>query len=410
MEERFRWMREREEGGASLAELCRKYGISRKTAYKWLRRYEEQGLVGLQDRESPPHQPANKISEEVERSLVELRIGHRTWGPKKLLGWMERNRPGQSWPALSTIGLILWRNNLSRGKAARQRCDVPKQPLAHATSPNDVWCIDFKGWFVCGDKKRCDPLTVTDAFSRYLFCCQAMERTDGPHTQKVMIELFRHNGLPDRIRSDNGTPFSANGGLSVLSVWWLRLGILPERIDPGKPQQNGRHERMHRTLKQETAQPPADTILQQQKRFDRFLEEYNGERPHEALQQSPPADHYVRSPRRYPEQLPEMVYPDGFQVRIADQNGKIRWLKARCKLGTALANQAIGVQTVADGLNHLWFGRQLLGVLDERRHRSGAKKRINSYWPPLQSPSGLLTRQPEAGQTDAAILNKSGKV
>ena len=396
VEERFRWMREYEEGSESLAELCRKYSISRKTAYKWLERYQQIGAGGLMDRSSAPLQCPTRISAMVEQAVLEARRQHPRWGPKKLKGWLTLRDPGQPWPAASTIGAILTRHQMTSRRRRRQRAELAPSPLLHAQAPNDVWSIDFKGWFRCGDRQRCDPLTVSDAYSRYLLCCRDVARTDTAHAQAVLRELFGEYGLPDRIRSDNGPPFSARGGLSELSVWWLRLGILPERIDPGEPQQNGRHERMHRTLKEETQQPPAANRKAQQESFERFVREYNDERPHEALGQRPPAEFYACSARGYPAQLPEMEYPSGFEVRQADEGGKIRWKQARSKLGRVLANQLIGIETVADGLQHIWFGRQLLGVLDEQRARSGARRRRDGYWPPLQSPSGLLTRRPAA--------------
>jgi len=396
VEERFRWLFEFEQSEASLAELCRKYGVSRKTAYKWLGRYRSLGAEGLLDRASTPlHSPA-RVAGEIEAAVVELRRGHPTWGPKKLLAWLERWAPERVWPAGSTVAAILARHGLSGRRRRRQRTPLGSSPLVEAAAPNDVWAIDFKGWFRTGDGRRCDPLTVTDSFSRYLLCCTIMERTDSRRTRRELVRLFRSQGLPDRIRSDNGPPFSARGGLSELSVWWLRLGILPERIEPGEPQQNGRHERMHRTLKQETQRPAAATLAAQQRRFERFVEEYNYQRPHEALGQTTPAEHYCSSKRSYPESLPEMEYPARMEVRVADQGGKIRWKQARCKLGRPLAGQLIGVETVGEGMNHLWFGRQLLGALDERRARSGARKKLDGYWPPLQSPNGLLTRRPVA--------------
>lgn len=394
VEERFRWMIEFQQNSESLTELCRKYRISRKTAYKWLERYRELGAGGLMDRSSAPMHSPTRILVMVEQGVLEARRQHPSWGPKKLKSWLSRQHPQQSWPAESTIGAILTRHQMTSRRRRRQRAELAAAPLKHAVGPNDVWSIDFKGWFRCGDQRRCDPLTVSDAYSRYLLCCRGLERPDTAHTQAVLRELFGEYGLPDRIRSDNGTPFSARGGLSELSVWWLRLGILPERIEPGEPQQNGRHERMHRTLKQETQQPPAANLRTQQEWFDRFVREYNEDRPHEALGQRPPAEFYACSARCYPQQLPEMEYPSGFEVRRADEGGKIRWKQARSKLGRVLANQLIGIEMIDDGLQQIWFGRQLLGVLDERRARSGARRRCDGYWPPLQSPSGLLTRRP----------------
>ncbi len=307
MEERFRWIEEWKEGEASLTALCRKYEISRKTAYKYLRRYGEEGVLGLADRGRAPHTHPNQVSVAVEQAVVDLRLDHPTWGPKKLRAWLERHRPKEVWPARSTIGVILERHALNgKQPRRRQRATPSPQPLAHATGPNLVWCVDFKGWFRCGDGERCDPLTVTDAASRYLLCCQLLPRTDSVNTQAALIKVFRRYGLPQRMRSDNGEPFASVGvgGLSTLSIWWLKLGIVLERIEPGEPQQNGRHERMHRTLKKETAAPAQASWRAQQRRFDQFRREFNEERPHEALGQQTPADQYRPSLRAYPERLP----------------------------------------------------------------------------------------------------------
>jgi transposase InsO family protein len=397
MEERFRWIEEWKQGETSLSALCGKYEVSRKTAYKYLRRYQEEGLLGLQDRTSAPHTHPNQVSAEVEQAVVELRLDHPTWGPKKLRAWLERERPESAWPARSTLGVILQRHGLNgKRRPKRQRASPSTEPLAHATTPNSVWCIDFKGWFRCGDGCRCDPLTVTDAASRYLLCCQWLTRTDTAYTQAALTRVFREYGLPERLRSDNGEPFASVGlgGLNALSVWWIKLGILPERIEPGEPQQNGRHERMHRTLKQETAAPAEASLRAQQRRFDQFRREYNEQRPHEALGQQTPAEHYRRSPRPFPKELPAVEYGPEFAVRVADESGKIRWKAARCRVGRALANELIGVRTIDDGLHQVYFGPQLLGMLDERRSQSGARTRKAGYWAPLQSPSGLLTRRP----------------
>jgi transposase InsO family protein len=314
--------------------------------------------------------------------------------------WLERHRPEYRWPARSTIGLILQRGELS-GKRKRRRHATPSsEPLVHATRANQVWSIDFKGWFLCGNGDRCDPLTVSDAATRYLLCCQALKATGTAAVQAEMTRVFRRYGVPERLRSDNGSPFASTGlgGLTKLSVWWIKLGIVPERIEPGEPQQNGRHERMHRTLKQETAKPPAASVVQQQKRFEEFVRIYNEERPHEALGGRTPADRYESSPREFPERLPEMDYPAGVQVRKADQDGKVRWKQARCRVGHALAHEWIGVEAVADDLARVWFGPVLLGWIDERKGYTATAGKGAASWPPLQSPSGLLARRPTPQQ------------
>lgn len=396
MEERFRLIERRREGGDSITELAARFGVSRKTAYKWLERFEESGLEGLKDHSRRPLVQAGRTSGEIEQWVSDLRRTHPSWGPRKLRQWLERKRPEQSWPAESTIGLILKRCGLN-GKRSRRRHATPSsQPLAHASGANQVWSIDFKGWFRCGDGSRCDPLTVSDAATRFLLCCRAVASTDTEAVKCELKRVFRHYGLPERMRSDNGSPFASTGvgGLSTLSVWWVKLGIVPERIEPGEPQQNGRHERMHRTLRAETAMPPAATVAAQQKRFAEFLGIYNHERPHEALGGETPGEQYQRSAREFPRKLPELEYPAGWPLRLADERGKIRWKQARCRVGQALAGEVVGLEEIDDSVWRVWFGPVLLGLLDERKGPSRAARKIDSHWPPLQSPSGFLARRP----------------
>lgn len=262
MEERFRFKEAVAAEEFSVAELCRQFGVSRKTGYKWLERYQQGGLEALGDRSRAPHHHPNEVAEEVEAAIVGLRREHMHWGPAKLRAWLTTREPAVAWPAASTIGEILKRAGLTHARKKRRRTTPSTQPLAHATESNRVWCADFKGWFWCGDGSRCDPFTLTDAFSRYLLRCQIVPETGEEHVRAILEAAMREYGLPNAIRTDNGPPFASCGigGLSRLSVWWIRLGIRPERIQPGKPQQNGRHERMHLTLKQHTAQPPAATL------------------------------------------------------------------------------------------------------------------------------------------------------
>ena len=255
-----------------MRELCERYGISRKTGYKFLGRYADSGVSGLENRSRAPHQQGRRVSPEIEGEILKLKKKYRTWGAPKLRDWLLHNLIGQDWPAVSTIHEILKRHGFVVKRRRRHRAVPSKQPLAHAKRANDVWCADFKGWFRTGDGRRCDPFTVTDAYSRYSLCCQGLERTGFVKVQPVLKRVFQEYGLPSSFRTDNGPPFSARSfaGLSKFAIWLIRLGIRIERIDPGKPQQNGRHERFHLTLKQDTASPPARTLRTQQRRFNEF--------------------------------------------------------------------------------------------------------------------------------------------
>jgi transposase InsO family protein len=259
LEQRNNFISEWLKGETPVAELSRAYGISRKTAYKWLERFEQDGRNGLSDQSRAPLHCPQAMEESTAVAIIAEREQHPTWGARKIRESLRRQQAEVSWPAASSIGELLKREGLIQARRKRRRTPPYSQPLAHATAPNQVWCADFKGWFLCGDGTRCDPFTVSDAYSRYLLRCRAVDKTDGPHVRAVMEAMFRECGLPEAIRTDNGPPFAspAPGGLSRLSMWWLELGIRHERIDPGCPQQNGRHERMHLTLKQDTASPPA---------------------------------------------------------------------------------------------------------------------------------------------------------
>jgi len=398
MEQRFELIQRWKEGLESVSELAGRFSVSRKTVYKWIGRYEEEGAGGLQERSRAPLVQARRTPGELEEWIVDLRLAHPTWGPRKLRHWLLRRQPEQPWPAESTMGLILARHELNGRRIKRRHATPSWQPLAHAARANDVWAIDFKGWFYCG-AERCDPLTVSDAASRYLLCCRAMAGLDSDAVKQELTPVFRRYGLPARLRSDNGSPFASTGvgGLTPLNVWWVRLGIIPERIEPGEPQQNGRHERLHRTLKAETANPPASHVVLQQQRFDDFKILYNEERPHEALHGATPADHYRPSVREFPEQLPELHYPAGMALRRADQDGKIRWKQARCRVGHALAHQVVGLEAVDDGVSRVWFGPLLLGLLDERKGHSKTAHKEDSHWPPLKRPAAQKSTSHNGG-------------
>jgi transposase InsO family protein len=284
------------------------------------------------------HRP-NEVLQDVASEVIAFRQQHPHWGPAKLRARLQREAPEIVWPAKSTIGEILKRAGLTAPRHKRRKATPSQSPLSHAEAANQVWCADFKGWFRCGDGSRCDPFTLTDGYSRFLLRCQAVPAMSEASVRGVMEAAFREYGIPLRMRTDNGEPFGSVGlaGLSRLSIWWLKLGIQPERIPPGKPQHNGRHERMHRTLKEATARPPAANLRKQQIAFDEFREEYNHQRPHEALQWHTPADFYEPSCRTYPSRLREPEYPDEGEVRGVRACGRMRWWSSNIFIGKVFA-------------------------------------------------------------------------
>jgi transposase InsO family protein len=317
---------------------------------------------------APEHHP-NEVLSEVAEQVLEMRREHPHWGPAKLRARLQREAPEIVWPATSTIGQMLQRAGLTVPHKKRRTATPSRSPLSHAGSANQVWCADFKGWFRCGDGQRCDALTMTDGYSRYLLRCQALDGMQERKARGVMEAAFREFGLPEAMRTDNGEPFASVGlaGLSSLSVWWIKLGIRPERIPPGKPQHNGRHERMHRTLKQATARPPAVNLRAQQKAFDEFRREYNSERPHEGLKMKTPADCYQSSSRSYPSRLAQPEYPQDWEVRRVRDCGQMRWWSENVFVSKVLAGEPIGLEPVEDGYWRLWFFGYPLGLLDERK-------------------------------------------
>ncbi len=368
MEERERFIEDWLAGGReNIAALCRLYEISRKTGYKWLERFREGGLAALGDRSHAAHQQPRRIAEQLERRLVEARRQHPSWGPKKLRAWLARGEPETPWPAASTIGEVLQRAGLVRKRGRRRRllCEVSCS-LQTPEQANELWTIDYKGQFRTGDGVLCYALTVADAHSRYLLSCAAHRSPCHEQARRSLERLFRERGLPQRMRSDNGTPFASTGAgrLSRLSVWWLRLGIAPERIEPGKPQQNGAHERMHRTLKAETTRPPAGDQRRQQRRFDRFRAEYNQERPHESLGQRPPATAYEPAARAYPKQLPEPEYPGHWERRRVRRDGGVKFQGRMYFLGEALAGELTGWVEVDEAIWQIWFGPVEVALYD----------------------------------------------
>jgi len=366
VEERARFVLEYERGEDSLAELCRQYGIARKTGYKWLERFAEQQLAGLQDQGRGPRRHPNQTPREIEEQVLRLRQAHMRWGPRKLRRWLADKHPGRVWPAASTLGELLKRAGLVSPRRRRRRTPPYSQPLAGAEGPNQVWCADFKGWFRTQDGERIDPLTITDAHSRYLLRCQAVEKTDTARVQAIFEAAFREYGLPEALRTDNGAPFASRAvaGLSRLSVWLMKLNIVPERIQAGHPEQNGRHERMHRTLKEETASPAAANRRAQQRAFDRFCQEYNQERPHEGLGMRTPAAVYAVSPRPFPERVPEPEYDSGMVVRRVYVHGNFSWHHHDVFLSETLAGERVGLEPVDERYWCVYFATFPIAVFD----------------------------------------------
>lgn len=384
IEERMRFIEDWKSEDWSMAELCEVYGVTRKTGYKWVERYETQGVEGLRNHSRAPHQHPNQVTAEMEELVIGMRAKHPNWGAPKIRGRLLQEPGGTAVPAESTVGAILKRHGLTVERKRRRSSRGGQAPRA-AEGPNAVWCVDYKGWFRTGDGQRIDPLTISDQYSRYLFRCQAVGAADYAHTQPVMEAAFREYGLPTRMRSDNGAPFGSNGesGLTGLTVWWIKLGIIPEHIQPGQPQQNGRHERMHRTLKQETAAPPAANRRAQQQRFDQFRQEYNQERPHEALGQRPPAEIYQPSPRSYPARLGEVEYPTGWTLRRVSPGGQIRWNNQSVFAAHALVGETIGLQQIDERYWQAWFSFYEMGLLDTqqavlRRPKRGGQEESNA--------------------------------
>jgi len=364
-DERVRFVAAVLRGEASHVVNCAAYGISRETGYKWIERYQAGGWAALRDVSRARHGQADAMAPLIAAALLELRRRRANWGPKKLRAYLNREHPELVWPAASTIGDLLRREGLVEARRRRRSSLPTRRPFAEAEAANDLWCIDFKGWFRTGDGRRCDPLTVSDAVSRYLLTCEIVAPTTAG-VAPACERLFRERGLPLALRMDNGPPFASTGagGLTRLAVGWVKLGIRLERIDPGCPQQNGRHERMHRTLKAETSRPPAASPAEQQQRFDVFRGEFNEVRPHEALGQATPASCYTAAPRRYPDRIEDPWYDADHQVRRARSDGTIKWRGELLFISEALAGEPIGLAEVEQGGWIVRFADVALGLID----------------------------------------------
>ena len=369
MDEKMILVAEFLKGTSTMSELCRSFGVSRKTGYKWIERYKNGGPGELSDRSRAPHRCPHSLPDEMAQLILAVRKDHPTWGPRKILAWIARKNPETRLPASSTAGDLLKRYGLTRPRRRRRRTSPFDQPFQPCSGPNDTWCADFKGQFRLGDGDKCYPLTLSDAYSRFLLACRGLLDPNTDETKKRFEIAFKEYGLPRAIRSDNGPPFATIGphGLSRLSVWWLKLGIRHERIQPGRPDQNGSHERMHRTLKEETAKPPKATLRAQQRAFDRFWDEYNFERPHEALQQCTPATWYRTSTRRYPDIIPEFSYPRGATLRTVHERGRIRWKGQLIHIAAALGGEQIALGESSEGIWEVWFGPLKLGLVDDQK-------------------------------------------
>ncbi len=352
-------------GDTTMTDLCHRFGVSRKTGYKWKKRYDAGGPMALLDLSRRPHRHPSAVAQSARDAILEMRHEHPTWGGRKIRARLERLHPDECWPAPSTIHRLIESAGLVRLKQRRKTVRYA-EPLGAASRPNEIWCMDFKGSFECGNGERCDTFTVTDAFSRFALHCQAIKILNHQEVDRICDELMTKYGVPERIRTDNGTPFSSISGLGIskLSVKWMRLGIVHERIEPGKPTQNGRHERLHRTLKEDTASPPAESLAAQRERFVAFQHCFNEDRPHQALLMQTPASDYRPSPRALPDSLDEISYDGRHITRPVRKNGTIRWKSKEIFVTEVLRRERIGLLPTQAGTFEVYFGKLRLGVLD----------------------------------------------
>ena len=371
VDERIRFIQDALSDRFTMSELCARYGVSRRIGYKWLARYEEEGRRGLRDRSRAPHHCPHRIKPELAELLCAQRRAHPHWGARKLLRILTRRYPQLTgWPAPSTAADLLARRGLVQRRRRRRPHEHPGVVPPTTAAPNDLWTADFKGQFRTGNGVYCFPLTIADQHTRYLLTCHGLLSTQTVTARPVFERTFQEFGLPRAIRTDNGAPFASQAihGLSFLNVWWLRLGIRHQRIQPGRPQQNGAHERMHRTLKRQAVRPVQRTCAGQQRAFDAFRHEYNTVRPHEWLNQETPASRYAPSPRRYPARLPAVEYPGHFLVKKVTTGGTFRFHNKVLYVANALTNQHIGLEEIEDGLWAIYFTTVLIATLNEREY------------------------------------------
>lgn len=371
MDQRVRFISEYLNKYFPFNELCKQFEISRKTGYKWVGRYKEYGSSGLEDRPKHPKECPHKTEQKVIEAIKAIRIKHPAWGPKKLLVRLEKSNPEWSFPAISTTADILKREGLILPEKRRLRRKHPGCPRTKAESPNEIWTADYKGHFKMRNGEYCYPLTVCDMYSRYLLGCKGHKAISLDESKSYFTELFNKYGLPERIRTDNGVPFasSAIARLSTLSVWWIKLGIYPEQIEPGRPEQNGKHERMHRTLKKEATIPPEYDLKKQQMRFEEFQKEYNNIRPHEALEMQTPKEVYKPSKRKMPQEIMLYDYPSHFEVRRVSRNSAFRRDKRHINISSTLIDEYIGLEEIDNGIYNVYFRDFLVGRYFEEIHK-----------------------------------------
>jgi putative transposase len=352
----------------TIKELTESYGVSRKTIHKWTKRYEAEGPGALEERSRAPHTHPNATSAQIMNQIVSAKVKHPCWGPKKIVAWLKRHDSQYSWPAPSTAGDILKKAGLVKKRRLKHHTPPYSEPFKECEGPNAVWSMDYKGQFKMLDGKYCYPFTLTDNYSRYILACKGLLHPTYLTTRPLLERAFKEYGLPAAIRSDNGSPFASVGvgGLSQLGVWLIKLWIRPERIAAGHPEQNGRHERMHKSLKEATASPPRANLEQQQQAFDYHQREFNTERPHEALGQEVPASYYVPSLRLYPQKLPSVEYGLSYTVRQVRSNGEIKWKGGLLYVSQALIGEPVGLKQINESEWEMWFSFQPLGILDER--------------------------------------------
>ena len=368
MDERAELVLAAREENRNMAALCRVFGISRKTGYKWMERYEAEGLVGLKDLSRRPHKIPHETKADVVCEIVKIRTAYPSWGPKKIRAILRRTFRRKKLPAANTIGNVLKRCGLLDGRRRRKQTGlIPQErPCVTPDAPNDVWTIDFKGWWLTGDGTRCNPLTIRDEFCRYILEISALDKGTVEAVQPRFEAVFRKYGLPDTIRMDNGTPFVAKGvvGLTRLSAWFIRLGIKVDRTRPAHPQDNGGHERMHRDMKGELQKKPANSLHEEQERFDLWKREFNTIRPHEALGMKTPAEIYRRSVKRFPKHLPKIEYPASYSMRSVRHDGYIKWNGTTRYVSQALAGEKVGLERMSDTTMRLWYCDVQIGELD----------------------------------------------
>ena len=355
----------------SVSELGEHYQVSRKTVYKWISRYEAGGIEALQEGSCAPHRHPNATGAEITSDIIDTKLRHINWGPKKVVSLLKRQYPEQPWPAISTAQSILRKEGLVKPRKHRRHTPAFTRPFQACMKPNDSWSIDYKGQFRTGDGKLCYPLTITDNYSRYLLTCRALRHPNYEATRRYLERALQEYGMPLAIKSDNGSPFASTGigGLSRLGVWLIRLQIMPERIALSHPEQNGRHERMHRTLKEAVCKSPRSCLRGQQLAFDHFRPEYNQKRPHEALGMKTPASLYQTSPRLFPTRLAPVEYDSWMAVRRVMDSGCIKWKGNFIYISQALAGELVGLKQTGDTTWEVWFSFFLLGILDENKEK-----------------------------------------